>query len=274
MAIFMGVLGAGILVVFVPLTLLTVSAIGAHGGHLPWPAVQWTFTTPVGALVLIALCFLVMGTPLVLFALWQLRREVALSVDVTGVPPWVWPGPWQIQTRPWPPSLHGWLGHARREHVVNLTLLILGLLLAGGLLGTFVASGLYGFNALGSVPCDANGNACPPTFPLTGIIFPSWFAAIALTYGVRSRRLRRIEAASGVWLRYRDWTSMPQLCYLRPPGVTPEAAAAALGRFSSSSAVPFARRFFIGALVGSPYVVLASASLVVSAWLRLAWIPG
>jgi hypothetical protein len=63
---------------------------------------------------------------------------------------------------------------------------------------------------------------------------------------------------------------------VRQSGVTPEAAAAALARFSSARRMPepWARTFFIFVLATTPYVVLASASFALSEWLQLQWIPG
>jgi hypothetical protein len=269
-------LGAGTLVVFVPLTLLTGSAIGARGGHLPWPAVQWAVSTPVGALVLIALCILVLGPPLVLFALWQQRREVALSIDVTGVPPWAWPSPRQARLQRAVQHAHRqrWLGLGRRDQAVSLALLVFGTLLAVALVDIFIVSGIVSLRALDSVRCDANGNACPPSFSLTGIPQASLFAVLALAQVARSRWLQHVETTSRVWLRYQDWTWTTPLCYICQPGVTPEAAAAAIGRFSSSAAVPLARRFCVGVLVATPYVAVVSAFSVLSAWLQLAWMPG
>ena len=37
----------GMAVVFLALNAATAPAIGAHGGHLPWPIVQWAVTTPL-----------------------------------------------------------------------------------------------------------------------------------------------------------------------------------------------------------------------------------
>jgi hypothetical protein len=267
-ALFFGVFA---LVFFLPLTLLEVGWSAARGGHLPWPALQWAVTTPLGALLLTALCVLVVGPPIVLESMWQLRQQVAQATDMTGVPPVAWPVPWP--TRPQQPWIPRWLGYGRREQALSLTLLILGTLLAIELVSVFFASSVYRFIELGRVQCDANGNRCSPTFPVSWIVFPSLFAAMALSGVARSRWLRRVEATSHVWLRYQDWFSMAPLYYVRPPSMTPEAAAA-LVRFSSARAVPLARRFFIGVLVMTPYVLLASASFVLSVWLQLHWIPG
>jgi hypothetical protein len=266
--------GAFLLVFVVPLTLLDAgaSALDGRRGHLPWPLVQWAFTSLLGALVLRVLCLLVICPPLVLFSLRQRRREVARAVDVTGIPPWAWPGAWQL--RSWRPWLQPWLGQGRGEQAVSLLLLILAMLLAVALGGIVIGSTVYGFAVNGAVQCDANGNGCPPNFFLPDIPVASLCAGMALAYVLRAQQLRRVEAASQVWLRYRDWVSMAPLCYIRHPGVTPEAAAAALAPFSTSLATPVARRFCVAVLVFIPYVVVVCASLVLSAWLQLQWRPG
>ncbi|HEX8035385.1 MAG TPA: hypothetical protein VF510_16130 [Ktedonobacterales bacterium] len=271
------VLGALVLVGFVPLALLQASSSGARGGHLPSSARQWAVTTPTGTLTLIALCILVLGSPYILYARWLFRREVARASDITDVPLVVWPtsGPAR-SPRPLPlrrPLLQRWLGRGRRERAVSLVLLTLGTLLAVALVGVFFASAIVSFRGLGDVRCDSSGNHCSPSFPLTGIPVASMFAVIALTYLARSRWLQRVEATSRVWLRYRDWTGSTPLCYVRQPGVTPEAAMAALARFSSARAVPVARQVFVGVLVAVPYVVLAGASFVLGTWLQLHWLP-
>ena len=272
------VLGALVLVGLVPFGLLDASTSRARGGHLPSPALQWAVTTPMGTLALIALCILVIGPPYLLYAGWLYRREVAQASDVTEVPLAAWPtlGPAR-PPRPLPlqrPLLQRWLGRGRREQAVSLALLTLGLLMAVALVGVFFASAIVSFRGLGEVQCDSTGNHCPPSFPLTGIPVASMFAVIALTYLARSRWLQRVEATSRVWLRSRDWTGSTPLCYVRQPGVTPEAAMAALARFSSARAVPVARQVFVGVLVAVPYVVLAGASLVLGTWLQLHWLPG
>jgi hypothetical protein len=67
---------------------------------------------------------------------------------------------------------------------------------------------------------------------------------------------------------------MAPLYYVCPPGVTPEAAAAALAPFSSTDVMPLARRFFVNVLLIAPAALLVSASSVLNAWLQLQWMPG
>jgi len=264
--------GALALVFFLPLALLQVSLSAARGGHLPWPVLQWALTTPLGALLLTALCLLMVGPPFILFSVWQIRQQVAQAIDMTGWPPIAWPIPWP--TRPQPPSLPRWLGYGRREQTLTLIMLVLGTLLAIELVGIFIASSVYGFIELGRVQCDTNGNRCPPTFSVSWLVIASLCAAIALSGVARFRWLRRVEATCRVRLLYRDWSSMVPLYYIRQPGMTPEAVAAALTRFSSAQAVPLARLVVLAGLVMTPFVLLASASFVLSAWLQLQWMPG
>jgi hypothetical protein len=265
-------IGALVVVGFVPLTLLEIIGSGEQGGHLPWPMLQWVVTTPPGVLLLTALCLLMVGPPFILYSMWQLRQQVAQAIDITYWPPIAWPIPWS--TRPQPPSIQRWFGYGRREQVLSLIMLVLGTLLAIELVGIFIASSLYGLYERGRLPCRTTGTGCSPDFPFIGILLVALWAVVALSCIAQFRWLRRVEATSHVWLRYRDWSWPSPLCYVRQPGVTPEAVAAALAPFSPALAVPFARRFLINALAITPLVLLVSASFVLSAWLQLLWIPG
>ncbi len=200
MAIFFGAI---LLVVYVPILLLSVTTIGTQGDHLPWPALQWVVTTPLGALMLTALCLLMVGPPVILFSESQFKQQVAQAIDMTGWPPMAWPVPWP--TRPQPPSIQRWLGYGRGEQALSRIMLVLGTLLAIELVGIFVASSLYGFYELGRLPCRTTGTRCSPDFPFIGIVIASVPAAIALSHVARFRWLRRVEATSHVWLRLRDW---------------------------------------------------------------------
>ncbi|HEX6542386.1 MAG TPA: hypothetical protein VF040_11575 [Ktedonobacterales bacterium] len=272
--------GALLLMVAVSLALLDVtwSWSGARGGHLPWPVLQWVLTTPLGTLLLTALCLLVVAPSYLLLNRWPLRMQLARAVDITGLPPALWSSPWP--TYPQPPALSRWLGYGRRERALSLALLVLGALLAVVLIGVFFGSTVYGLRASDArIAPDGNGclNGCPPTYPLTGIVIASLFAAIAFSTMTQYRWLRHVEASSHVWLRYRSWliaAPAAPLYYVRPPEAPPEAAAAALARFSSTRLVPLARMCCIFVLAMTPYVLLVSASFVLSGWLQLQWIPG
>lgn len=174
-----------------------------------------------------------------------------------------------------------WLGQGRRERALSLALLALGVLLAAALLVAFIGSVAYGLRASDArIAPDGNGclGGCPPSYPLMGTVLAGWFAAMALAWLARPLWLRHVETSGHVRLRYRSWLTAASLYYVRAPGVTPEAAAAGLTRFfsarSTSVPVPWARMFFIGVLAMTPYMVLVSASFVLSGWLQLQWLPG
>lgn len=91
------------------------------------------------------------------------------------------------------------------------------------------------------------------------------------------RCLRRLEAHSGVWLRYRNWFQAQALCYLGRPGVTPEAAAVALAHVARSApaeALPLARVFAMLVLGALPLFLLLIASSFLQFWLATQWLPG
>src|SRR5258706_593827 len=137
MAIFFGAI---LLVVYVPIMLLSVSPIGTQGGHLPWPALQWAVTTPAGALVLMALCILVLSPSSVLLMRSQFRREVAQAIDLSGVLFAGGPGAWQM--RPQRSRVQRWLGSRHGEQALSVALLVLGILLALALAVGFLASSI------------------------------------------------------------------------------------------------------------------------------------
>src|SRR5215472_10414419 len=61
-------------------------------GHLPWPAVEWALTTPLAALAMMAAGAVSLALPfLALQANMAPRQSLARAIDVTGVPPWMWP---------------------------------------------------------------------------------------------------------------------------------------------------------------------------------------
>ncbi len=277
--------GAFVLLGCLPLTLLAASWSRAAGGHLPWPALDWALTTPAGTLLVTALALLLVTPPYVWYTRWQLRRDVAQARDVTGLPPVLWPTPGPAhRARREQRQTQRMLGAGRaecRQHALSLALLALGVLLTSVLAGAFLAATVAGLAELSreQLACGRAGTACPPPYPVTGSAVASLFAALALSYGVRARWLRRVEATSGVWLRTRSVSALTPLYYVRHPGVAHATAAAALARVSPAvtparAAVPSARAFVIGVLAMTPAVVLLSASLVLCSWLRLQWLPG
>lgn len=197
-------------------------------------------------------------------------RTLARAVDVTEVSPWVW------LTRP--PVCPGetradrWLGRSQRARLVSLTLLggtalIFLLLLASYLAATVVSLRLIQHSACGV-------GACAPTYPLIPLVLASEWVIIGLSYLAQYRWLRRVEASSGVWLLYRNWFATQSLGYIRQPGVTPGAAAAARARFAPAEAIPLAHVFSIAVLGGLPLFLLIMAGAILQFWLQTQWLPG
>jgi hypothetical protein len=134
------------------------------------------------------------------------------------------------------------------------------------------ASAVVGLTSNPHPACGAH--ACAPTYPLGPIVLPSEWVIFGLSYFAQYRRLRRVEVSCGVWLRYRDWFQTQGLCYIRQPGVTPEAAAAALARFVPAAAMPRARVFAVVVLAAIPFLLLLVASFFLQFWLATRWLPG
>lgn len=250
--------------------LMTVEATQA-GGHLPWPVAQWALTTPAGLVGILAICVGV-GAPAFIVAQRHFLRgwTLARAVDVTAVPPWVWltrPPVYPGETR-----ADRWLGRSRRAQLVSLTLLggaaLIYLLLVPSFL---VAVGVI-LRSIPLPPCGVGG--CPPVYPLIPLGLASEWVIIGLSSVAQYRWLRRVEGSSGVWLRYRNWFQTPGLCYIRQPGVTPEAAAVALARFAPAEAVPLVRAFAFVVLGGLPLLLVLFASGFLQFWLQTQWLPG
>jgi hypothetical protein len=242
--------------------------------HLPWPVLQWAVDSPTGYLALSALGILVVAPLFVWFGLWWYRRKVVSARDVTYVPQVGWVSPWQARLQP--PLLQRWLGLRRRERALSLGLVAVGMLLAVALVVVFFAAvGVAGRFAVTDAHLCTVHEGCPPLpAPLKGIGIVSWNAAMALVYGARWLWLHRLEVTSGVWFRYGGGMGMTTLSYVRQPGVTPEAATAALARVSSARVVPSARYLFFGALVYIPWMVLWAAAWLLDTWLQYQWLPG
>lgn len=259
------------LLLLVPLIgLMTVEATQA-GGHLPWPVAQWALTTPAGLVGILAICVGV-GAPTFIVGQRHFLRgwTLARAVDVTEVPPWVWltrPPVYPGETR-----ADRWLGRSRRAQLVSLTLLGGVALICLLLVASFLASAVVSLRSIPLPPCGVGG--CPPTYPLIPMGLASEWVIIGLSSFAQYRWVRRVEASSGVWLRYRNWFQTQGLCYIRQPGVTPEAAAVALGRFAPAEAVPLARAFAIVVLGALPLFLVVFAGGFLQFWLQTQWLPG
>jgi hypothetical protein len=265
-----GAIALGIfLLLFAALTIPAFTPIGGEGGHLPWPIVQWTVTSPIGAFVLVAVGTLIMAPPLVLLQPRMLHGYyLARAVDVTGVPVENWSRRTRGEARlTW---VERWLGHGRRQQRRSVALLVLAVLVAAGLMAAFIAFHNYSFSAIGRVSC------CPPDYhyQVTGIAFMSESAALGLYFFALYRWFRRVEVSCGISIRYLSslWTA--PFYYVRRPGVTPEAVAEALARIVPHGRVPLAQTILVFVLALTPLVLLLSGSIFLGAWLQLQWIPG
>lgn len=243
--------------------------------HLPWPVLQWAVTSPAGYLTLFALGILVVVPPFVVFSIWRYRSQVLPARDVTDVPQVWWAIPGQARLQP--PLLQRWLGQRRSERTVSLALLVVGVLLFVAQVGVlFAAMGVSGrlLNQLDVQPCITHYGCRPWTDILKRVLSPSFFAGLALGEWAWALWLHRLEVTSGVWFRYGAWMGGNRLYYVRQPGVTSEAATAALARVSPTHAVPYVRYIFFFVLVWSWYAVLFAAAFLLDTWLQYQWLPG
>jgi hypothetical protein len=264
------VLWALLLPMAVLVVLITVWAIQA-GGHLPWPLALWALTSPAGLVLLLAVCVGI-GAPTYIMVqrrfVWG--RTLARAVDVTEVPPGVWltrPPVFPSETR-----ADRWLGRSRRARMVSLMLLGGVLMLLLLLVVSFLTAVGVILRSIPHPPCGAG--ECAPTYPLIPLVLASEWVIIGLSSVAQSRWLRRVEASSGVWLRYRDWFGVWGVCYIRQLGVTPEAAAAAFMRYAPSGRLPLARVGAIAVLGTFPLVLVLFSGAVLQFWLQTQWLPG
>ena len=259
------------LLLLVPLIgLMTVEATQASG-HLPWPVAQWALSTPAGLVVILVISVGV-GAPALVVAqrhfLWG--WTLARAVDVTEVPPWVWltrPPVYPGETR-----ADRWLGRSRRAQLGSLTLLGGAALLCVLLVASFLAAALVSMRSIPHPPCGVGG--CPPTYPLIPIVLAGEWVSIGLSTFAQYRWLRRVEASAGVWLRYRNWFQTQVLCYIRQPGVTPEAATVALARFAPAERLPLARAVAFLVLGAVPLLLVVFTGGFLQFWLQTQWLPG
>jgi len=156
--------------------------------------------------------------------------------------------------------------------MVSLLLLSGVLLLCLLLVVSFLVAVGVSLRSIPHPPCGAG--ECAPTYPLIPLVLTSQWVIVGLSSVAQSRWLRRVEASSGVWLRYRDWFGFWGVCYIRQPGVTPEAAAAALTRYAPSGRLPLARVYAMAVLRAFPLFLVLCAGAVLQFWLQTQWLPG
>jgi hypothetical protein len=261
---------------FLPLWALLIGLMSGEAiqasGHLPWPVAQGALTTPAGLLVILAICIGV-GAPAFIVAQHYIlqRWMLARAVDVTEVPPWVWLT--RPPVRPGETRVDRWLGRSRKARMVSLTLLGAAALICLLLVASCLATAVVSLMSIPHATCGVRG--CPPMYPLVPIVLASESVIIGLSSFAQYRWLRRVEASSSVWLRYRDWFQPYQsLCYIRQPGVTLEAAAVALARFAPTEAMPLARVFALVVLGALPLFLALIAGFFLQFWLATQWLTG
>jgi uncharacterized Tic20 family protein len=207
------------------------------------------------------------------------RNMVARARDVTDVPLTDW---WTttVQAPHRPPLRQRWWGREHRNQVVSMTLLVLAILFLVALAGISIAAIVSSPNMVSLRFCDYS-HGCSPIVSFVWIAgYSSFFAVFPLTLVAQPRWLQHVEATSGVWFRYPDVVQAPPtlkrktLCYLRQPGVTPEAAGAALTRLSTRRDLPYARQVAIHILFFVGFMLPICATYILSTWLRYQWLPG
>lgn len=257
-----------LVVVILALNIATAADIGAQGGHLPWPIAQWGLTTPLGTLAVAVVGGLVCGLPFLLVLL--ARPMVVRPVDMTELPLAAWPRPLPPWRAPGDRTLvDTWLGHSWPQRALSLLALALAALLLVGLLAALVASGWYGFTHIPD--CGASG--CPPVFgQLTSLPECVGFAVMFLG---QFAWIAQVERRCGVWFRARAIVESGLGTYIRRPGVTPEAADAALQRYTRGARppIPMAQVLFVAVLALAPALLVISGGELLSVWLSTQWIP-
>jgi hypothetical protein len=263
--------GALFLLAWVPLIALFTADASRSGGHLPWPVAQWALTTPAGALALLVVSVLIIAPSYIVGQLRILpQRRLARAIDVTDVLPRIWPARPPVRTGE--TRADRWLGRTRRARIASLALLAVAALIILLLVAGFIALATSSFLYIDKVECGARG--CPPTYPLFPIVLASEIVMLALSSLAQYQWLRRAEARSGVWLRYRGWFTTSALSYIRRPGVTPEAAAAALARFAPAEAMPVARVVATAVLAAIPLILVLAVGYFLQFRLPTQWVPG
>jgi hypothetical protein len=245
----------------------TMVDLGAPRGHLPWPLAQWALTTPLGTLAVALLGGLVSGLPIPLALLALQPRPILVHpVDVTELPLAAWPSPpsfWRAPGDQSPADV--WLGRSRSQRAWSLLALALATLLVMGMLAAVITASWYGFTRIPR--CSPSG--CSPMFTQQLTTLPE-FTGLAVAFLSLLAWVAEVERRCGVWFRTR---TAGLLGYIRRPGVTAEAAAATLQRYTRHARLPLARLVLVAVLALLPMFLLWSGGLLLSAWLRTQWIP-
>jgi hypothetical protein len=256
--------------VILALAMDTAAEIGAQVGdvgHLPWPILQWTVATPQGTLVAALVGGLISGLPFA-FASRDGSR-FAYAVDVTELPLSAWPThplpPWR---RPGGPTrAEYWLGRRGRQRILSLLALVLAILL---MLSCFAALGAIWWYGITHFP-DCAGSRCPPTYGNLGT--PICILGLAILWVSQYIWTRHVERRCGIWFRVPDSALGGFTSYVRRPGVTAEAAASALARYTREAHRSVARSALVIVLILLPYLLVLVAVGLLVAWLPTQWTP-
>ncbi len=136
-------------------------------------------------------------------------------------------------------------------------------------LGSFAAFGAVGWYGLSHLP-DCSGPHCPPTyFQLQG---PPMLIGLYIAFLGQYWWARHVERRCGIWFRV-PFTPGDFTCYVRRPGVTAAAAAAALAPYTRESTRPMARVAFVAALFFVPFFLVLIALSLLTSWLPTQWTP-
>lgn len=250
---------------FLVMAMVNAADAGAQRGHLPWPIAQWALTTPLGVLTV------AVGGGLIWVLPWLLLMLVSPfpvhPVDVTELPVSAWPRPrtvWHVPegaTR-----ADAWLGRRQPQRILSLLALSVSALLLIGLLATFFASTWY---VVTHFP-ECSPSSCAPNFSTQLVFAPEFLGLAAMNLSIIVRTAYA-ERRGGVWFRARKRSEGGVGAYIRRPGVTPEAAAAALQYYSRGPIAPRAIAGIMLALL--PMGLLFCGGEVLSNWLSIHWIP-
>lgn len=257
-----------LVVVILALSAVMATVTGAQGGHLPWPIAQWALTTPLGALALALVGGLVWGLPLLLVL--RVKPVIVRPVDVTELPLFAWPRSLSLwRTRPGDGTLADfWLGHGWLQRALTLLMFAFAALLLIGLVVAFAASGWYALTHL----ADCVTSSCPPPFD-EQLVGPPELVGLVIMFLSQFAQIAHLERRCGIWFRGRDIVESSVGAYVRRPGVTPEAAAAALQRYIPDARRPMARLALVVVLALTPAFLLLIGGELLSTWLSTQWIP-
>jgi hypothetical protein len=250
-----------------PMTMYTAQLAGSLGGHLPWPLAQWALTTPLGTLTAIVVVGLVMSIPYSMF--FRVIFTMSQPVDVTDLPLEAWPDPLFRWGDPAGMTRgERWLGLSQPERARNRRALALAALLLLSLLATAVVTVWY----VTSHSPDCSAVDCPVVPDFTAqMVLPLEFVGVPLANLLYLVWTISVERRSGVWFRSRGgYASL--WSYIRRPGVTSEAAAAALQR-NLRGANSLAQVILLAVLALVLVCLLYIGVALLAHWLATQWIP-